>query len=318
LPRAQRWNIPSSQREWTLLLILSALILLTLPMLNRAEWVSQLPLLLLLLIAVLRRSQLTSAAKTIILGVSCTVFAIASVDSTKPNFQFLVGLGMESSTFEYPTHAEEGCGGIDYSEYQRVPYKGGIVSAQMSFESLQGIRKYFELKWDGYRGSYQLENLRLHLETVNLHELLHNLVEQYKPAASNKNIMLSFSSSVSFIEVSLDPEKIKRAIGNLITNGLKFTHPGGFVQVEMMVQDDLVQLRVVDNGIGIPPEMLEKLFLKYTKAGRKGTRGERTTGLGMYITKNILESHRASIQVRSKVNKGTEFEIQIPRNASLA
>lgn len=166
--------------------------------------------------------------------------------------------------------------------------------------------------------SAQNSSLRLHLEKVNLHELLHNLVEQYKPAASNKNIVLSFSSTTSFIQVSLDPEKMKRAIGNLITNGLKFTHPGGIVQVEMTVQDDLVQLRVMDNGIGIPPEMLEKLFLKYSKAGRKGTRGERTTGLGMYITKNILESHRASIQVRSKVNKGTEFEIQIPRNVSLA
>lgn len=155
---AHRWNIPHSQREWTLMLTLSSLILLTMPMLNRAEWISQLPLLVLLLFAVVRRSQLTHLAKTLVLGVSCAVFAMASVDSTKTQLNVLLGLGMESATFEYPTHAEEGCGGTDYSEYRRAPYKGGIVSAQMSVENLNGIRKYFELKWEGYRGSYQQGN----------------------------------------------------------------------------------------------------------------------------------------------------------------
>lgn len=113
--------------------------------------------------------------------------------------------------------------------------------------------------------------------------------------------------------IKADRLKLKRAISNILSNSIKFTHPGGMISLSTKeTADDRVVLVVRDTGIGIPETMREKIFDKFTKAKRAGTVGEPTTGLGLYLTKTIIESHGGTIDMESDGKTGTSFIISLP------
>jgi two-component system sensor histidine kinase VicK len=97
---------------------------------------------------------------------------------------------------------------------------------------------------------------------------------------------------------------------NLISNAVKFTHAGGEVRISLKNKAQKVLMQVSDTGIGIPSKWQKNIFDKFTKANRKGTQGETTTGLGLYIVKQIVDLHKGKIWVESEENKGTSFFIE--------
>ena len=99
---------------------------------------------------------------------------------------------------------------------------------------------------------------------------------------------------------------------NLCFNAIKFTNAEGTITIKTRVEDKIVNIHIIDTGIGIEKEMIGRLFEKYTKAGRKGTAGEASTGLGLYIVKQIIGLHNGSIEVFSEVGKGSEFIMKLP------
>lgn len=112
--------------------------------------------------------------------------------------------------------------------------------------------------------------------------------------------------------VKMDRPKFKRAIYNLISNSIKFTNQNGKIELSTVITDNMLKLVVKDNGIGIPENIQGQIFDKFTRAKRPGTAGEPTTGLGMYLTKRIVELHDGSIQVESDGKNGTCFSIFLP------
>ncbi|RQO74641.1 hypothetical protein DBR43_04445 [Pedobacter sp. KBW06] len=112
--------------------------------------------------------------------------------------------------------------------------------------------------------------------------------------------------------VKMDRPKFKRAIYNLISNSIKFTNQHGKIELSTVITDNMLKLVVKDNGIGIPENIQGQIFDKFTRAKRPGTAGEPTTGLGMYLTKRIVELHDGSIQVESDGKNGTSFSIFLP------
>ena len=101
-----------------------------------------------------------------------------------------------------------------------------------------------------------------------------------------------------------------QVINNLLSNAIKFTPNNGQVQVilEQGSRGD-VRLLVRDTGIGIPKDSIPKLFDKFTSVSKAGTAGEKSTGLGMSITKTLVERMEGEIQVESEIGKGTTFII---------
>jgi two-component system sensor histidine kinase VicK len=99
---------------------------------------------------------------------------------------------------------------------------------------------------------------------------------------------------------------------NLISNAVKFTQPTGQVSIILKKKGKNTLLQIKDTGIGIPESLQATIFQKFTKAGRNGTAGEPTTGLGLYIVKQIIEKHQGTIQVESQENVGTTFIIELP------
>jgi signal transduction histidine kinase len=161
--------------------------------------------------------------------------------------------------------------------------------------------------------SMKSEMDNLEIEATDLSMLIQTLVNQYHPVAANKNIAIQFHPGNTSIYAEVDASKVERAFGNLITNAIKFSHPGGTLKIELEATKEVVTAKFKDNGIGIPEHLKSSIFTKHTKAGRRGTQGEYSTGLGMYIVKNFLDLHQATITVNSPECHGTEFVITIPR-----
>jgi two-component system sensor histidine kinase VicK len=99
-----------------------------------------------------------------------------------------------------------------------------------------------------------------------------------------------------------------------MSNAFKFTSDGGEVNVSTRnLEKDKVSIEIADTGVGISQELLPIIFDKFSKAGRKGINGEKSTGLGMWIAKHIVKLHEGKISVTSKEYEGTTFTIHLPK-----
>lgn len=112
-------------------------------------------------------------------------------------------------------------------------------------------------------------------------------------------------------QLSLHPEKFGRVLDNLLHNALKFTPAGGTITVGVRTHEDKLRLTVQDTGIGIPGKLHNNLFDKFNPTRRAGLNGETTTGLGLFIAKQIVELHGGHIWLESREKEGTTFFIEL-------
>ncbi|GGG73128.1 hypothetical protein GCM10007415_00600 [Parapedobacter pyrenivorans] len=146
----------------------------------------------------------------------------------------------------------------------------------------------------------------------NLDELVDECTTSLSDKLKDKQLVLS-KQLCSNRAVKVDRLKLKRAIGNILWNSIKFTHPGGMIMLSTSeAANNRVCITIRDTGIGIPESMRENIFDKFTKAKRQGTAGEPTTGLGLYLTKTIIESHGGTIDMESDGKTGTSFIVSLP------
>lgn len=152
----------------------------------------------------------------------------------------------------------------------------------------------------------------LTLAEENIDEVVDECTASLVDQLANKQLILS-KQLYSDRTVRIDRIKLKRAINNMLSNSIKFTNPGGVITLSTKATaDDRVFLVVRDTGIGIPEALRERIFDKFTKARRPGTAGEPTTGLGLYLTKTIIESHGGTIEMESDGKTGTSFIVSLP------
>ncbi len=130
--------------------------------------------------------------------------------------------------------------------------------------------------------------------------------------ADAKNI--SFALSISDpIEISVQINLFVQGIQNLLSNAIKFSHEGGEVRIFAEESNGMMSLSIQDDGIGFDQAKEQELFKRFTKAGRKGTNNEASTGLGLYLVKKIVENHHGSIRASSGGDgKGSTFVVQLP------
>jgi PAS domain S-box-containing protein len=152
--------------------------------------------------------------------------------------------------------------------------------------------------------------LRLVHEPVPVTEFLQDCVRQFRPAAARVQIELSCQLDVGAASVMGDRLQLERALSNLIGNALKFTPAGGSVTVEAEREAQSLHVRVRDTGPGISPEELPHVFEKYRR--EKGTHRIDGAGLGLFITRNLVEAHGGSVSAASQPGVGSTFEIRLP------
>jgi signal transduction histidine kinase len=148
-------------------------------------------------------------------------------------------------------------------------------------------------------------------EPVDLVEMLQYCVGllRHKAALKEQQIHLRAGTVIS---IQANQEKLWRVVSNLIANAIKFSSKGASIHVDLQKKADHVCIAVKDNGIGIPKEIASKIFDMFTDAKRPGTTGEQSFGLGLAISKQIVEAHGGKLWFESEVEHGTVFYVELP------
>jgi PAS domain S-box-containing protein len=154
----------------------------------------------------------------------------------------------------------------------------------------------------------------LRKERVELQDLIDQAVEAVGPlvAARRHDLLLSASPRGTFW-LDVDPARIQQVLVNLLTNACKYTPAQGEIRLTVHPEGEKIAISVKDNGVGIAPEMLPKVFDLFTQAERSLDRSEGGLGIGLTMVKSLVEMHGGSVAAHSKgVDKGSEFIIRLP------
>lgn len=149
-------------------------------------------------------------------------------------------------------------------------------------------------------------------EPTNLGRLVGNTIEQMQLLAEERKITL-VGNTLDPLLVSGNPTRLKQVIVNLIDNAMKYNGAGGTVSASVYAQNDSVNLRVADNGIGIPAASLPFIFDRFYRADKARTRATGGIGIGLSIVKAICNAHNAVISVQSREAQGTVFTVSFPK-----
>ncbi|AUS97388.1 two-component sensor histidine kinase [Clostridium thermosuccinogenes] len=158
---------------------------------------------------------------------------------------------------------------------------------------------------------YESENLILTKTSFDISELIRHIIQNFENDFANKDIDVKFIGEKEI--VTADKDKISQVIINLLSNAQKYTPQGGVVEVIVKGADDVTEITVKDTGKGIPPEDLPHIFERFYRADKSRNRLTGGAGIGLTITKAIIDAHKGKIQVKSKVDEGTEFIISLPK-----
>ena len=112
--------------------------------------------------------------------------------------------------------------------------------------------------------------------------------------------------------MAFDSEKIERIILNLMSNAIKFTEPGGNIDVRIYDRNEYILISVKDTGRGIPKDMMEKVFDTFAQVDSSFTRNVEGSGLGLSLTRLLIKEHGGEISLKSELGKGSEFIINLP------
>jgi PAS domain S-box-containing protein len=144
-------------------------------------------------------------------------------------------------------------------------------------------------------------------EKINVKQKTTACIEILKESARKKGINILYTLPDD-LEIYADSHMFETVIRNLVSNAIKFTPVGGKVSVTAHHRsDDSVEIKINDSGIGMPPELKNKLFLLNEKTRRNGTEGEPSTGLGLLLCKEFIEKHNGNIKVESEEGNGSTF-----------
>ncbi len=151
------------------------------------------------------------------------------------------------------------------------------------------------------------------LALVSLEDVLDTLVNNYGQILERKKLTIDFAKpKVKLPQVKIDVEKIKLVIANLIENAIKYTPAGGNVAITIVNEGDNLKVTVKDSGIGIIKDQQSRIFTKYFRGSNALKTETEGTGLGLFITKNIVETHGGKIWFISEEGRGTSFFFSVP------
>ena len=158
--------------------------------------------------------------------------------------------------------------------------------------------------------------LELFPERIKLTSVIGEVLAILRSTASKQQVTVHTDVPAELDDATLDPARLKQVLYNYLSNALKFTPPRGRVTVRVRPErNDMFRLEVEDTGSGIGPEDISRLFASFQQTA-EGARKSGSTGLGLALTKRLVEAQGGSIGVRSELGKGSVFHAVLPRNAS--
>ncbi|MEM8875157.1 MAG: ATP-binding protein [Planctomycetota bacterium] len=153
--------------------------------------------------------------------------------------------------------------------------------------------------------------LELNIEPIDLGRFVRGSVDAMRLSAKQHGLQLNVAGDEGAV-VEIDPARFERVVLNLLSNAIKFTPIGGSVSVDWSVEDYHVELRVADTGCGIPEADLGQVFERFHQVDSSSTREHQGLGIGLALTKDLVESHGGSIWANSEHGRGTTMHVRLP------
>ena len=150
-------------------------------------------------------------------------------------------------------------------------------------------------------------------QAVDIGKVVTQAMEQHREKAQRNQIGLHLTIASGLPMVWGDERSLGRAVSAILENAVKFSPDGGDVNVAVGFDDKVVQVQVVDQGVGIPPEALPRIFERFFHLEQVGMHLFRGVGLGLSIARQVIQLHHGSISVQSELGKGSEFTITLPQ-----
>jgi signal transduction histidine kinase len=155
-------------------------------------------------------------------------------------------------------------------------------------------------------------DITIRREPVDVAGLVSEVAEANKPLAVNKQQTITVSAPPNFVTMC-DTDRIREAIDNLVSNAIKYSPIGGKISVVVTHEGDNSVIRITDEGAGLSPEDLSRLFGRFQRLSAKPTAGESSTGLGLSIVKRIIDMHGGHVIAESAgPGQGSTFTVTLP------
>ena len=156
------------------------------------------------------------------------------------------------------------------------------------------------------------EGFKLKREKLDLNPLAETALSRIQSYQSQKFIAFSLETDGAALCVDGDPQRLGQVLANILSNAIKFSKDPGEVRIRLSRTDTMAEIRISDNGIGIPEEARDTVFGRFTQVESPGSRTRGGSGLGMHISRQILRQHDGTIDFESEVGKGTTFIVTLP------
>jgi signal transduction histidine kinase len=155
--------------------------------------------------------------------------------------------------------------------------------------------------------------INLSKEVIELNALVSRTVETVQPLLEERGHALSVEIPNGILAVLGDPTRLTQALGNVLGNAAKYTEPGGKISLVAIQSGGEVEIRIRDNGIGIPPNLMPKIFNLFTQLDRTSGRSQSGLGIGLALVQRLVEMHGGSVTAHSDgLGRGSEFVIRLP------
>lgn len=163
--------------------------------------------------------------------------------------------------------------------------------------------------------SFQVRPLQLQRSAVNFSELVQGVIFSVQSQAQEKHLWLANHVSPDMPDIDADPHRVSQVLIHLVTNAIKFTPDGGRIDISASLDENELRCEVTDTGRGLSPEASERLFQQFSQADMSTTRTSGGLGIGLHISKTLVEAHGGKIGVLSAEGKGSTFWFTLPRKA---
>jgi signal transduction histidine kinase len=149
-------------------------------------------------------------------------------------------------------------------------------------------------------------------EMSDLKEIVSSVLDSYKDEIKKRKILIEFQALHPIPKTMLDQEKMKLAVQNLIDNAIKYSADNSKIVITLTGDEDSIEFKIQDNGIGIPEAQQQKIFTKFFRGDNAEKVNTIGSGLGLFLAQNIIEAHSGKIWFESGAGSGTTFYFSLP------
>jgi len=161
---------------------------------------------------------------------------------------------------------------------------------------------------------FERDEIRLSPRVIEVGDVIANAVDVAAPLIQNKRHRLDLAVPQSGLLVNVDPGRMNQVFGNLLNNAAKYTDEGGVISIRASVEGDWVVVTIEDNGIGIPSDLMPRIFDLFTQAEQGIDRREGGLGIGLSVAKQLVKKHHGEITATNRESaKGSRFTVRLPR-----